>query len=168
MRRQSGGRNFKFQLHRADSRLTRCQLASTEGWNTVRTAKLARIPRGLLLLSNQAWPSQGYRDIPGGSAMVTTATNLDSGMMQYDSQDGTPIDAYLSQPSGSGRYPGVIVTMEGMGLEDHMKDLCRRFAEQGYMAITPDLYTREGRPAPDNSRSPRGMRLVVLEPLPTD
>ena len=39
--------------------------------------------------------------------------------------------------------------MEGMGLEDHMKELCRRFAEQGYIAIAPDLYTREGRPAPD-------------------
>ena len=44
----------------------------------------------------------------------------------------------------------MIVTMEGMGLEDHMKDLCRRFAEQGYIAIAADLYTREGRPAPEN------------------
>jgi carboxymethylenebutenolidase len=81
--------------------------------------------------------------------MVTTAANLQSGMMQYPSQDGTQIDAYMSQPATPGRYPGVIVTMEGMGLEDHMKDLCRRFAEEGYIAISPDLYTREGRPAPD-------------------
>ncbi len=81
--------------------------------------------------------------------MVSTSANLQSGMMQYSSQDGTQIDAYLSQPAAPGRYPGVIVTMEGMGLEDHMKDLARRFAEQGYIAIAPDLYTREGRPAPD-------------------
>ena len=64
-------------------------------------------------------------------------------MMQYSSQDGTLIDAYFSQPAASGRYPCVIVTMEGMGLEDHMKDLARRFAEEGYLAILPDLYTRE-------------------------
>jgi carboxymethylenebutenolidase len=70
-------------------------------------------------------------------------------MMEYASQDGAQINAYLSQPAAPGSYPGVIVTMEGMGLEDHMKDLCRRFAEQGYIAIAPDLYTREGRPAPD-------------------
>jgi carboxymethylenebutenolidase len=70
-------------------------------------------------------------------------------MMQYSSPDGAQIDAYLSQPGAPGNYPGVIVTMEGMGLEDHMKDLCRRFAEQGYIAIAPDLYTREGRPEPD-------------------
>ncbi len=30
-----------------------------------------------------------------------------------------------------------------------MKDLARRFAEEGYIAITPDLYTREGRPEPE-------------------
>ena len=81
--------------------------------------------------------------------MVTASAQLESGMTQYASQDGTQIDAYLSQPSAPGNYPGVIVTMEGMGLEDHMKDLCRRFAEQGYIAIAPDLYTREGRPAPE-------------------
>ncbi len=81
--------------------------------------------------------------------MVTTSANLQSGTMQYSSQEGTQIDAYLSQPATPGRYPGVIVTMEGMGLEDHMKDLARRFAEEGYIAIAPDLYTREGRPAPD-------------------
>ena len=81
--------------------------------------------------------------------MVTTSANLQSDMMRYSSQDGAQIDAYLSQPAAPGHYPGVIVTMEGMGLEDHMKELCRRFAEQGYMAIAPDLYTREGRPASD-------------------
>ena len=81
--------------------------------------------------------------------MVTASAQLESGMTRYASQDGTQIDAYLSQPSAPGPYPGVIVTMEGMGLEDHMKELCRRFAEQGYIAIAPDLYTREGRPAPD-------------------
>ena len=81
--------------------------------------------------------------------MVTTSAKLQSGMMQYASQDGTQIGAYLSQPAVPGRYPGVIVTMEGMGLEDHMKELARRFAEEGYIAIAPDLYTREGRPAPE-------------------
>jgi carboxymethylenebutenolidase len=81
--------------------------------------------------------------------MVTTSADIQSEMMQYSSQDGTQIDAYLSQPATPGSYPGVIVTMEGMGLEDHMKELTRRFAEEGYIAIAPDLYTREGRPAPE-------------------
>ncbi len=58
--------------------------------------------------------------------MVTTSANLQSGMMQYSSQDGTLIDAYFSQPAASGRYPCVIVTMEGMGLEDDMKEPARK------------------------------------------
>ena len=81
--------------------------------------------------------------------MVTTTANIQSESIRYASQDGTQIDAYISQPATPGKYPGVIVAMEGMGLEDHMKELTRRFAEQGYIAIVPDLYTREGRPAPE-------------------
>jgi len=81
--------------------------------------------------------------------MVTTFANIQSDMMRYAAPDGAQIDAYLSQPADPGVYPGVIVTMSGAGLEEHPKDLCRRFAEQGYIAIAPDLYTREGTPAPD-------------------
>ena len=81
--------------------------------------------------------------------MVTTSANIQSETIRYASQDGTQIDAYISQPATPGKYPGIIVAMEGMGLEDHMKELTRRFAEQGYIAIVPDLYTREGRPAPE-------------------
>src|SRR5262249_15259323 len=38
--------------------------------------------------------------------------------------------------------------MEAFGLIDHIKDVARRFAEQGYLAIAPDMYTREGSPDP--------------------
>lgn len=36
---------------------------------------------------------------------------LQSGMTQYPSQDGTPINAYFSRPGAAGRYPGVVVIM---------------------------------------------------------
>ena len=75
---------------------------------------------------------------------------IQSGMMQYPSQDGTPINAYFSRPVAAGRYPGVIVIMEAFGLVDHIKDVARRFAEQGYLALAPDMYTREGSPDPNN------------------
>src|SRR5262249_31072600 len=38
--------------------------------------------------------------------------------------------------------------MEAFGLVEHIKDVARRFAEQGYLAIAPDMYTREGSPDP--------------------
>ena len=74
---------------------------------------------------------------------------IQSGMTQYPSPDGTPINAYFSRPVTAGRYPGVIVIMEAFGLVDHIKDVARRFAEQGYLALAPDMYTREGSPDPN-------------------
>ena len=71
-----------------------------------------------------------------------------SDMLRYPSQDGTQINAYCSRPVAAGRYPGVVVIMEAFGLIEHIKDVARRFAEQGYLAIAPDMYTREGSPDP--------------------
>src|SRR5512132_3309454 len=71
-----------------------------------------------------------------------------SDMIRYPSQDGTQINAYFSHPVAAGRYPGVVVIMEAFGLIEHIKDVARRFAEQGYLAIAPDMYTREGSPDP--------------------
>jgi carboxymethylenebutenolidase len=73
-----------------------------------------------------------------------------SEMVHYPNQDGTQINAYFSRPVASNRYPGVIVIMEAFGLLDHITDVARRFAEQGYLALAPDLYTREGSPDPSN------------------
>src|SRR6266571_6323130 len=73
---------------------------------------------------------------------------IQSGMTQYPSQDGAQINAYVSRPVATGRYPGVVVIMEAFGLIEHIKDVARRFAEQGYLAIAPDMYTREGSPDP--------------------
>lgn len=70
--------------------------------------------------------------------------------MQFPSQDGTPINAYYARPAASGSYPGVIVIMEAFGLNDHIKDIAERFAENGYLALAPDMYTREGSPDPSN------------------
>ncbi len=75
-----------------------------------------------------------------------TQPQIQSEMIQYPGHAGTMINAYISRPSGQGRRPGVIVTAEAFGLNDHIKDLARRFADQGYVAIAPDLYTREGAP----------------------
>jgi carboxymethylenebutenolidase len=43
--------------------------------------------------------------------------------------------------------------MEAFGLNDHIKDVARRFAEAGYLAIAPDMYTREGSPDESNMDS---------------
>jgi carboxymethylenebutenolidase len=54
----------------------------------------------------------------------------------------SPMDAYVAIPEGSGPFPAVIVIMEAFGLNDHIKDVTRRYANAGYYAIAPDLYHR--------------------------
>lgn len=61
------------------------------------------------------------------------------------SSDGAAIRAYLAQPPGAGApHPAVIVIHEWWGLTDHMKDIAQRFARAGYVALVPDLYSRQG------------------------
>ncbi len=79
-----------------------------------------------------------------------TQAQIQSDTIQYPGDGGAMIDAYLCRPAGQGPHPGVIVTCEAFGLVEHIKDLARRFAGQGYVAIAPDLYTREGAPNPEN------------------
>lgn len=64
-------------------------------------------------------------------------------MIQYPS-DGMTMHAYLAVPEGKGYFPSVIVIQEWWGLNEHVKDIARRYAMEGYVAIAPDLYTRLG------------------------
>jgi carboxymethylenebutenolidase len=59
-----------------------------------------------------------------------------------------PIPAYLARPAGPGRYPVVVVLSEIFGVHDYIKDVCRRFAKLGYVAIAPAFFIRAGDPAP--------------------
>jgi carboxymethylenebutenolidase len=89
---------------------------------------------------------------------------IQSNMLQYPSQDGTLIKAYYARPVASGRYPGVIVIMEAFGLNDHIKDIAERFAEHGYLAVAPDMYTREGSPDPNNMDAVLKTMFAVPDP----
>jgi len=61
----------------------------------------------------------------------------------YPSASGG-VQAYLAKPdSGSAPWPGLIVIQEVFGLVDHIEDLARRFAGEGYVAIAPDLYCHD-------------------------
>ena len=54
------------------------------------------------------------------------------------------LDAYLARPSGGdGRTPAVVVIHEIFGLDGHVRDVARRFAQEGYLAIAPNLFTGE-------------------------
>jgi len=68
---------------------------------------------------------------------------LETGTVSFDSQ-GDVISAYIARPVGTGLYPAILVCHENRGLNDHIKDVTRRFAKEGYVALAVDLLAREG------------------------
>jgi len=68
--------------------------------------------------------------------------DVTSSTLQLNTPDGK-MDAYVAQPKEGGSYPGIVVLMEAFGLNDHIKKVTERIAQEGYVAIAPDLYHRE-------------------------
>ena len=58
--------------------------------------------------------------------------------------EGVTLMAYVAEPAGKAKRPTVIIVQEWWGLVEHIKDIARRFAREGYVAIAPDLYSRLG------------------------
>ena len=63
------------------------------------------------------------------------------GMLTYEGEEGQ-VQAFLSRPDTTGPRPAVIVIHEIFGLTDHTKDVANRFAQQGYVALAPHLFSR--------------------------
>jgi carboxymethylenebutenolidase len=55
-----------------------------------------------------------------------------------------PVPLYEARPSGSGKYPVVLILPEIFGMHEHIKDVTRRFAREGFLGITFEPYAREG------------------------
>jgi carboxymethylenebutenolidase len=60
---------------------------------------------------------------------------------------GENMPAYHARPKNTGGpLPVVIVVQEIFGVHEHIRDVCRRLANEGYLAIAPELYFRQGDP----------------------
>ncbi len=73
-----------------------------------------------------------------------------SGEMVNFQSNGGSASGYLSLPA-SGKGPGVIVIQEWWGLVPHIKDVCDRFAAEGFVALAPDLYHGQSTTSPDEA-----------------
>jgi carboxymethylenebutenolidase len=65
-------------------------------------------------------------------------------MTQFLSEN-RQLEGYLARPEGEGPFPGIVVIHEAYGLNENMKDITRRFAEQGYVALAVDLFAGRNR-----------------------
>lgn len=76
---------------------------------------------------------------------------LVSSEVKYAGKAGT-VFGYLSRPKASGKYPAVIVIHENRGINDHIRDVARRFSKEGYVALAPDYLSRHGGTATANPK----------------
>lgn len=54
------------------------------------------------------------------------------------------ISGYLAKPGGEGPFPVILVCHENRGLTEHIRDVTRRLAQAGYVALAIDLLARQG------------------------
>ena len=82
---------------------------------------------------------------PISAATITTdSAGLLAGEVKIPTLDGGEIPAYRALPREGGPFPVILVVQEIFGVHEHIKDICRRFAKLGYLAVAPELYARQG------------------------
>jgi carboxymethylenebutenolidase len=76
------------------------------------------------------------------AGLTTSVVSIPSG--------GQAIPAFLARPSAEAKapFPAVIVVSEIFGVHEYIRDICRRLAKLGYVAIAPAFFVRAGDPAP--------------------
>jgi len=83
-----------------------------------------------------AGPVSADRIVTSSEGLVVADITIRSG--------SDKIPAYEARPASPGRYPVVIVIHEIFGLHEYIRDVARRLAKEGYYAVAPELYSREG------------------------
>ena len=83
--------------------------------------------------------------------------SVQSQMIECATTGQKPLTASLSVPDRAGSFPAVVVIHENRGLNEHTRDVARRFASEGFVALAPDLLSRVGgtasMPSPDDARA---------------
>ncbi|MCA9872537.1 MAG: dienelactone hydrolase family protein [Anaerolineales bacterium] len=77
---------------------------------------------------------------PTGGTGTAVDGDLTTGIVTYPGPADKDLMGYLVYQTDAPPAPGVIVLQEWWGLNDHIKDVTRRFAREGFVALAPDLY----------------------------
>lgn len=96
--------------------------------------KVSAIAAGFALAAHPIFAQQ---------VITTDSAGLVAGEVAIPVADGE-IPAYRAMPATGQNFPIVLVIQEIFGVHEHIQDVCRRFAKQGYLAIAPELFARQG------------------------
>jgi carboxymethylenebutenolidase len=105
---------------------------------------------------------------PAAPPVATTAAGIGPGVSESDpaiqvsnvkfAGPASDLLGYLARPAASGTFPGVIVIHENQGLLPHFKDVARRFAKEGFAALSVDLVSRLGGTSQDANNNMMALR----------
>jgi carboxymethylenebutenolidase len=84
-------------------------------------------------------------EIMAQTAIKTSSDGLKTGEITVE-VNGFKVPAYMAAPAGKTNLPVILVIQEIFGVHEYIADTARRFAKQGYLAIAPELYARQGDP----------------------
>ena len=118
-------------------------------------------------MSAAAASAAGYTLAAGpvrAEVVKTDTEGLDAGMGMVPVAGGAAMPAYYARPKGVAKPPVVLVAMEIFGLHEYIRDVTRRIAKLGAMAIAPDLYFRSGQDLPAMTDFAQIMPIVNAKP----
>ena len=99
--------------------------------------------RGFLATSVAAGFAVAAGPVAADTAINTSADGLTVGAVRVPVEGGS-IPAYRAMPEGATDAPVILVVQEIFGVHAYIQDICRRFARQGYLAIAPEMFVRQG------------------------
>ena len=115
------------------------------------------IAANTLLVACDATPNENPPPVidesqPAAEPGIETGGELTTGIVTYPGLEGEELMGYQAYQTDADPKPAVIVIQEWWGLNEHIKDVARRFAGAGYAALAPDLYHGIVTTEPDEAR----------------
>ena len=117
--------------------------------------------RGFMKTSLSAGFALAVSPIQEATTIKTDSAGLIAGEVKIPVKDGE-IPAYRAMPEKKKNCPTVLVVQEIFGVHEHIKDVCRRFAKLGFLALAPDLYMRQG----DTTKIPMNQIMPIVGKVP--
>jgi len=102
--------------------------------------------RGFVKTSLAAGFAAAVLPVQAQTMIVTDTQGLTAGEVKIPTRDGE-MPAYRAMPAGKRGLGTILVVQEIFGVHEYIKDVCRRFAKQGFLAVAPELYARQGDPS---------------------
>jgi carboxymethylenebutenolidase len=99
--------------------------------------------RGFMKTSLGAGFAASVLPVTAHSMITTDTQGLTAGEVKIPTKDGE-MPAYRAAPSGKTGLATILVVQEIFGVHEHIKDVCRRFAKEGFLAVAPEIFVRQG------------------------